>query len=228
MLLIAFKLSQLMERGMLMIKKYFPLVIIVLLGCYAIFDFLLKEEMLETEVSSEQEILDEPSKDTSDDLAEASFIESSQTTPKIEVAPSFELSDLTGATINLSDFKGKIVILNFWASWCPPCREEMPHMQSFYEKNKENDIEIIAVNLTNLDSGQQAIEQFVQDYGLTFPVLLDEKGNVGIMYEIMTIPTSYILDAEGRIFQKIIGSMDEQIMDDIVNAIRMYDQEHGE
>lgn len=218
-----------------MIKKYFPFIIIVILAGYAVFDFLSEESMKttmentnETEVSSEQELLDESSQDTSENLTETGFIESRQTPPNVEFAPGFELLDLTGAPVNLSDFKGKIVFLNFWASWCPPCREEMPHMQSFYEKNKENGIEIVAVNLTNLDVGQQAIEQFVQDYGLTFPVLLDENGYVGMMYETMTIPTSYVLDTEGRIFQKVIGPMNEQMMNDLVYSIRMYNKEHRE
>jgi len=219
-----------------MIKKYIPIILIVLLAGYAVFDFLSKEDTIdmtventdETEGVGGQEVVDELSQNISDELTETGLIESNQTSPKAEFAPGFVLSDLTGASVNLSDFKGEIVILNFWATWCPPCREEMPHMQSFYEKNKENDIEILAVNLTNMDDGQQAIEQFVQDYGLTFPVLLDENGDVGTRYEIMTIPTSYILDTEGRIFQKIIGPMNEQMMNDMVNAIRNNDKEHGE
>ncbi|TSI09754.1 TlpA family protein disulfide reductase [Lysinibacillus sp. BW-2-10] len=135
---------------------------------------------------------------------------------------------MNGDPINLSDLRGKIVILNFWATWCPPCRAEMPHMQSFYEKNKDNGVEIIAVNLTALDEGKQAVEKFVNEYGLTFPVVLDENGSVGKLYEILTIPTSYIIDAEGRIFQKFVGSMDEQIMEDMIKSIQMYDEEQGE
>lgn len=218
-----------------MSKKYIPIVLILLLAIYAVFDFLSNEdavtltvENIDENKTGNLEVEDELSQDTSDEFSETGFIESNQPSPKAEFAPGFVLSDLTGASVNLSDFKGRIVILNFWATWCPPCREEMPHMQSFYEKNKENDIEIIAVNLTNMDDGQQAIEKFVQDYGLTFPVLLDENGDVGERYEIMTIPTSYILDTEGRIFQKVVGPMNEQMMNEIVNSIRMNNKEHGE
>lgn len=214
-------------------KKYIPFIVIVILVCYAIFDFVSKESMLnstmknedKTEQSSEQEVVEELSDHTTgEDLTETGHIESGQTLPEVEFAPGFELSDMNGVSVNLSDLKGKIVILNFWATWCPPCRDEMPHMQSFYEKKKDDGIEIIAVNLTNQDVGRQAIEQFVQDFGLTFPILLDEDGYVGTMYEVMTIPTSYILDEEGRIFQKVVGPMDEQIINDMVDSIRMYDE----
>lgn len=74
-----------------------------------------------------------------------------------------------------------------------------------------------------MDDGRPAIEQFVQEHELTFPILLDESGEVGLTYEIMTLPTSYILDAEGRVFQKIIGAMDEQVMNELVEALRSYE-----
>ncbi|RUL48653.1 redoxin domain-containing protein [Lysinibacillus antri] len=167
----------------------------------------------------------EPAKNTNDNSKKTGIIESSHSSLDVEFAPEFTLSDMNGDPINLSDLRGKIVILNFWATWCPPCRAEMPHMQSFYEKNKDNGVEIIAVNLTALDEGKQAVEKFVNEYGLTFPVVLDENGSVGKLYEILTIPTSYIIDAEGRIFQKFVGSMDEQIMEDMIKSIQMYDGE---
>lgn len=213
-----------------MIKKYILFIVIGLLVSYALFDFLTKEKEMNIIMknASEKEIINEQKtrdQDTSDNLDEKNVIESNEALNEIEVASEFELLDLTGTPIKLSDLKGKIVILNFWATWCPPCREEMPHMQSFYEKNKDSDIEILAVNLTNADAGQQAVEKFVQDYELTFPVLLDEDGYVGMTYEIMTIPTSYIIDKEGRIFQKVIGSIDEQTLTDMVNTLRMYNEE---
>lgn len=127
-------------------------------------------------------------------------------------APDFELATLDGNTVKLSDFKGKKVILNFWATWCPPCKAEMPHMQNFYEENKDEGIEIVAVNLTNLDKGRNTIETFIEDYGLTFTIPLDEDGKIGETYQTFSIPTSYILDADGIIKSKIIGPMDEEMM----------------
>lgn len=127
-------------------------------------------------------------------------------------APDFTLTTLDGKTVKLSDYKGKKVILNFWATWCPPCKAEMPHMQNFYEENKDNGIEILAVNLTMIDNGTQAVKDFALDYGLTFPIPLDVEGLIGPQYQAFTIPTSYILDANGIITKKVVGPMDENMM----------------
>ena len=82
--------------------------------------------------------------------------------------------------MKLSDLKGKKVILNFWASWCGPCKAEMPHMQKYYKKYKDNDnVEIIAVNLTKAERrGMKGVEEFIEAYGLTFPIPLDKEGTV--------------------------------------------------
>lgn len=134
-------------------------------------------------------------------------------------APNFELTTLAGETVQLSDYKGKKVILNFWATWCPPCKAEMPHMQNFYEKNKANDIEIIAVNLTSMDKGKTEIENFIKEYGLTFDIPLDEEGTIGAQYQAFSIPTSYIINSKGIITKKIIGPMDEDMMKTLTNEI---------
>lgn len=131
---------------------------------------------------------------------------------KGNAAPDFELTTLDGTSVKLSNYKGKKVILNFWATWCPPCKDEMPHMQNFYEKFKENGIEIVAVNLTNIDKGQKVIETFVKNNGLTFQIPLDRDGKIGEIYQTISIPTSYILDSKGIITSKFIGPMDEEMM----------------
>jgi thiol-disulfide isomerase/thioredoxin len=135
-------------------------------------------------------------------------------------APNFELTTLAGETVQLSDYKGKKVILNFWATWCPPCKAEMPHMQNFYEKNKGNDIEIVAVNLTKMDKGKTEIENFVKEYGLTFDIPLDAEGTIGAQYQAFSIPTSYIIDSKGIISKKIIGPMDEDMLNALTNEIK--------
>ncbi|HYK73968.1 MAG TPA: TlpA disulfide reductase family protein [Pseudoneobacillus sp.] len=134
-------------------------------------------------------------------------------------APDFTLTTLDGKTVKLSDYKGKKVILNFWATWCPPCKAEMPHMQKFYEKNKENNIEILAVNLTNLDNGKKSIEEFVTEYKLTFDIPLDEEGTIGMQYQAFAVPTSYIIDSKGIITKKIVGPMDENMMETFTKNI---------
>ncbi|WP_316572379.1 redoxin domain-containing protein [Neobacillus sp. YIM B06451] len=132
------------------------------------------------------------------------------------MAPDFELTLLSGEKVKLSDYQGQKVILNFWATWCPPCKAEMPHMQNFYEKNKDKGMTILAVNLTALDKGPEAIDTFVKDYGLTFPIPLDEKNKIGTLYEAITIPTSYIIGTDGRISKKYIGPMDEELMEKLL------------
>lgn len=136
-----------------------------------------------------------------------------------KMAPDFELVTLNGETVKLSDYRGKKVILNFWATWCPPCKAEMPHMQNFYEQNKDNGIEIVAVNLTKMDKGRMEIDKFVKEYGLTFDIPLDEEGDIGMQYQAFTIPTSYIIDTNGKIASKVIGPMDEPTMESLTNEI---------
>ncbi|QUW21649.1 redoxin domain-containing protein [Sporosarcina sp. Marseille-Q4063] len=136
--------------------------------------------------------------------------------------PDFDLTTISGDQVNLADLKGKKVILNFWASWCGPCKAEMPHMEKYYEKNKEDaNVEIIAVNMTNTERrGLKGVEEFIDDYGLTFPIPLDKDGKVERMYEIVSIPTTFMLGTNGEIVHKIIGPMDEKMMEDLVNNLK--------
>lgn len=127
-----------------------------------------------------------------------------------EKAPDFALTNLSGQTVKLSDFKGRTVILNFWASWCPPCKAEMPDMQRFYEKNP--DVAVLAVNLINTETNENAPLDFVKKNGLTFQILFDMDGSVGTLYRTVTIPTTYFINAEGTITRKFIGPMDEKTM----------------
>jgi peroxiredoxin len=133
-------------------------------------------------------------------------------------APDFELTTLDGQPAKLSDYRGQKVILNFWATWCPPCKAEMPHMQNFYEEHKDDGVEILAVNLTSMDKGVDEVQKFVDEYGLTFPIPLDEEGEAGTTYQAFTIPTSYILDENGVIIKKIVGPMDENMMKDLTGV----------
>ncbi|MFV8828890.1 peroxiredoxin family protein [Alkalihalobacterium sp. APHAB7] len=135
-------------------------------------------------------------------------------------APDFELETLDGKFVKLSDFYGQKVILNLWASWCPPCRAEMPHMQDFYEKYKDEGITILAVNLTTLERNTEDIVPFVEDeFQLTFPILLDVDGEIGQIYQAFSIPTTYIIDTSGRIQHKVIGPMSYEMMEHFKNNI---------
>ncbi|ULT59747.1 TlpA family protein disulfide reductase [Neobacillus drentensis] len=115
--------------------------------------------------------------------------------------------------------QGKKVILNLWATWCPPCKAEMPHMQEFYQSQKGKNIEILAVNLTAAEKDVSNIKPFVQDYDLTFPVLLDHDGLIVDTYQALTISTSYIIDTKGIIRKRIVGPMDKERMTELINSI---------
>ena len=107
--------------------------------------------------------------------------------------------------ISPEELKGKVVFLNFWATWCGPCRAEMPSMESLYARYRDRGFEILAIN-----SGERAADviTFMNEYGLTFPALLDLDGTVNRSYGIQAIPTSYLIDREGMIIMRLVGSID--------------------
>ena len=119
-------------------------------------------------------------------------------------APDFTLDTLEGSQMTLTDFRGKVVMVNLWASWCPPCRAEMPAIEQIYQKNKAQGLEVLAVNTTYQDS-ESAAAQFVQDFGLTFPILLDRDGDMSKRYQLQALPTTYFIDRQGIIRAVIPG-----------------------
>ncbi|MBI2647049.1 DUF3179 domain-containing protein [Candidatus Woesearchaeota archaeon] len=119
-----------------------------------------------------------------------------------KTAPDFELETLDEKKAKLSDYRGKRVILNFWASWCTPCREEMPEFQKIYENNP--DIVVLGVNL---QENKEAIESFTNKLGIKFPILLDPNAQVKNMYNIFTQPVTYFIDKEGKITDKKFGAL---------------------
>lgn len=130
---------------------------------------------------------------------------------KGNIAPDFELLSLDGEAVKLSDFAGKKVILNFWATWCPPCRAEMPHMEKFYEKYGKGAV-VLAVNLTHTEKKQSNVSTFVEDFELSFPIVMDEEGDVTGMYQVFAYPTSYMIDSQGIIQEIYRGAMDYATM----------------
>ncbi len=131
--------------------------------------------------------------------------------PKVGAhAPDFELQNLSGEAIALSELRGKPVLINFWATWCGPCRLEMPDLQKIYELN-EGDFLVLAVNA---DEEKRIVERFAKDIGITFDVLLDPGGNVQSLYQLRGYPTSYLLDAEGIIRVQHIGILHEAQLED--------------
>ncbi len=119
-------------------------------------------------------------------------------------APDFTLELLGGGELSLSGLQGKAVVINLWASWCPPCRAEMPAIQAVYERNRERGLEVLAVNTTFQDSERDAAS-FVQEFALTFPVPLDRTGSVSRQYQLRALPTTFFVDREGVIRKVVIG-----------------------
>lgn len=134
-------------------------------------------------------------------------------------APDFTLDTLAGEAVTLSELKGKKVILNFWATWCPPCKAEMPHMQNYYSKlTPEDNVELIAVNVTGSEKlGVEEVQNFVSSYKLDFPIPLDPVSKVTAQYGVFSMPTTYMIDTEGRIAQKIVGPLDEKMITELVD-----------
>jgi thiol-disulfide isomerase/thioredoxin len=117
----------------------------------------------------------------------------------------FNLQLLTGGNAGLEAFRGNVIFLNFWATWCPPCRDEMPSMENLYQRYKDRGLVILAVDL---QENANTVRQFIQSYRLSFPVLLDLDGRVGNNYNIQAIPATYIIDRQGRIIGSKRGSME--------------------
>lgn len=139
-----------------------------------------------------------------------------------EVVRSVQATDFTLPTLNnkeqtLSDTRGKVVILNFWASWCEPCKSEMPYFQTYYERHKK-DVEILAVNYTKKDQIKN-VRSFVKQYKLTFPILLDETGDTSIMYGAFALPATIIIDRQGNIVHEILGPLDEALLDEYIEPL---------
>ena len=120
------------------------------------------------------------------------------------LAPDFELKTTEGETIKLSDLSGQAVLVNLWATWCPPCRAEMPAIEKVYTEYKDQGLVVLAVNMTYQDTFAN-IPPFIVEYGLTFPVLLDETGSVGTAYQLRSLPSSFFIDRDGIVSEVVIG-----------------------
>jgi thiol-disulfide isomerase/thioredoxin len=118
-------------------------------------------------------------------------------------ADDFSLRALKGADVKLSDYRGKVVFLNFWATWCPPCRSEMPSMERLSQKLKAAGLEILAVDL---QEPKDTVQKFVGENEITFTVLIDSTGSVGGAWGAQSIPTTYLIDRKGGILARAIGA----------------------
>ncbi|WP_142504526.1 thiol-disulfide oxidoreductase ResA [Melghirimyces algeriensis] len=123
-----------------------------------------------------------------------------------KTAPEFKLKTLDGETLQLSDLKGKAVLLNFWATWCKPCRDEMPAIQKVYDKHKDKGFAVVGVNIAET---KVTVSGFARQLNLNFPIVLDPDRKVTKLYGIGPIPSSIFIDKNGKVVRKVNGEMNE-------------------
>ena len=134
------------------------------------------------------------------------------------VAPPFELGTLNGQDVSLADYKGKVVILNFWATWCPPCVREVPRLIRISETYKDQGVVMLGINTTFQDDVAK-VQRFVNEQGISYPVLLDPAATVSEEYRVRLMPTTFILDREGRIIHSKVGEIDEATLEGYVRTL---------
>ncbi|MDY0406480.1 redoxin domain-containing protein [Virgibacillus sp. 179-BFC.A HS] len=207
------------------------IIVIVLVGMFgwAMYDLVKSDESADSgeEMDRTDEFestgkteMDQGDDNNQDKAAEETAGEPDQPITGLDVgniAPDFELETLDGKKVKLSDFRGERVLLNFWATWCPPCRAEVPDLEKLYENN---DVTILAVNLTQTEKNRQVIQDFVNEFDMTFPILLDEDIEVASMYSIQPIPTSFMIDTDGIIRNKAFGALQYDMMVDGLNQMK--------
>ncbi len=128
----------------------------------------------------------------------------------------FKLTDLSGKDVSLSDFKGKKIFLNFWASWCPPCKAEMPDIEKLYGQTKDSDLIILAVNI---GEDSKTVKSFIDNNKYNFTILLDSNQSIAAEYNITAIPTSFFIDKEGNIISTIKGGMSFEQMQEHISKL---------
>jgi peroxiredoxin len=132
-------------------------------------------------------------------------------------APAFELKSLDGGTVQMSELKGEFVVLNFWATWCVPCMKEMPELQKAHESFGDKNIKVIAINF---GESEKKVHEFTRDFGLSFPVLLDRRGNTSAKYRVLNLPVTYFISPDGIIRDAIHGSVTQEVIESKINQIK--------
>lgn len=175
-----------------------------------------EKETEETTKKAAEESTDAAVTETSAEIEETTTAEP-ETVPAID----FTLTDQYGNTHTLSDYKGKTVFLNFWATWCPPCRAEMPDIQRIYETySTEGDDALIVLGVAGPDQGseksEEEIKKFLEDNGYTYPVLMDTTGEQFANYGVYSLPTTFMIDRDGNVFGYASGQLNEDTMKSII------------
>ncbi len=157
--------------------------------------------------------------DTNDTDNTATDTQQEDTSEDKMLAPDFTVYDIDGNEVHLSDFVGKPIVLNFWASWCGPCKSEMPEFEEKY-KEQNADVQFLMVNMT--DGGRETVEiasEFIADQGYTFPVFYDTKSNASYLYSVYSLPTTYFIDKEGYMVAYAAGAIDASTLQKGIDMI---------
>ena len=177
---------------------------------------------VETETTVEDEV---DSQEETEEVEEESEETSEADAQEKVAAPDFTLVDQYGQTHTLSDYRGKIVFLNFWATWCPPCRAEMPYIQELYEEYQAmDDPDVVFLGVAFPDYGSETsiegITQFMEENGYTYPVLMDTDASLMLPYYITAYPTTFMIDPDGNVLGYIPGGMTKDIMENVIQQAK--------
>lgn len=186
-------------------KIWISLVFVVVVGMiiWTAIDFIGTDDEADTGQDGALLTAEEPQQPDNDEPVETTDEEGIELG---NIAPDFELENLEGEKVKLSDYRGEKVIVNFWATWCPPCRDEIPDFKELYEKE---DVEILALNMGETVDKLDMVKEFVYDeFEMEFPVLKEESGDLMEEYNVFAFPTSYMIDPDGHIQYVRPGAME--------------------
>lgn len=206
-------------------------VILIVMGAMLMFGTLDKFEAKLSGASSTQESIEAQTDESSKEKEAKETEDSSQSEDgdpsqdERQMMLPIELKDQNGNTVNIEkDFKGKVVFLNFFATWCPPCKQEIPDIEKLYEDNgfNKNDVAIVAVASPGQgrEQDEAGVKKFIDEMGIKYPVLMDTTGEVFGKYQVYSLPTTFLIDKEGKIYGYVTGGITRDVMDKAVNETK--------
>lgn len=131
-------------------------------------------------------------------------------------APDFTAQTVHGETVRLSDMKGRVVMLDFWTSWCPPCRREAPALAEVYREYQGNNVEFVGVAIWD---DPEDVKEYVESFGLTYPNLVDARGRIGMSYGVIGIPEKFFVGPDGNLVRKFVGPIDSETLRDALDEL---------
>lgn len=206
-------------------------VILIVMGAMLMFGTLDKFEAKLSGASSTQESIEAQTDESSKEKEAKETEDSSQSEDgdpsqdERQMMLPIELKDQNGNTVNIEkDFKGKVVFLNFFATWCPPCKQEIPDIEKLYEDNgfNKNDVAVVAVASPGQgrEQDEAGVKKFIDEMGIKYPVLMDTTGEVFGKYQVYSLPTTFLIDKEGKIYGYVTGGITRDVMDKAVNETK--------